>query len=153
MTEKRLQILLVEDDEVEAEYMLRILQRSVTPVSVIVAQNGVEALTLLAANGNASRTDPSWLILTDIHMPQMNGLEFLRALRAQPALRRLIVYVLTSSNLDSDKNAAYDAQAAGYIVKANLEQQLPSFLRLLDAYQRVNEFPFGYEACRDSSRE
>jgi CheY-like chemotaxis protein len=71
----------------------------------------------------------------------MNGIEFLRSLRQDPALRSQIVFVLTSSNLEMDKQAAYDYQVAGYLLKGELSTKWPLFLQLLDIYRGVVEFP------------
>lgn len=138
---KPLHILLVEDDEVDTEYMLRSLQRYGNRVKVVVAQNGLEALDILQERHNIWHIEHPCLVFTDLNMPQMTGLELLQALRQDPKLRHLVVYVVTSSNLDADKSAAYAYQVAGYLLKAKLDQALPQFFQLFDFYSVLNEFP------------
>ncbi len=83
-----------------------------------IANNGLEALVMLRGNGNPP-TIPSEqrIILLDLNMPKMNGIEFLRELRADSVLRLIPVIVLTTSNEDRDKVEAYNLNVAGYIVK------------------------------------
>lgn len=138
---KPLHILLVEDDEVDTEYMLRSLQRYGNRVKVVVAQNGLEALAILYGRHHTQQVEHPCLIVTDLNMPQMSGLELLQALRQDANLRHVVVYVVTSSNLDTDKRAAYEYQVAGYLLKAKLDQYLPQFFQLLDFYYALNEFP------------
>ena len=74
-------------------------------------------------------------------MPRMSGLEFLDVLRQDPLLRRNIVFVLTTSNREEDKVAAYDRQVAGYLVKSQLGDDFFRLTQLLDTYWQVIEFP------------
>ena len=106
-----LHLLLIEDDEIDVELIQRTLRGAA--VTLTVARNGLEALALLRETGAAQQPYFPGLILLDLNMPLMNGLAFLRALRADPRLRRCIVFVLSSSDLDSDKLAAYNYHVAG----------------------------------------
>lgn len=141
MAKQSLQILLVEDDEIDAEYLIRGFQRQGFESSITVAGNGLEALHYLRCQTQQDQLTHSRIIITDINMPLMNGIELLQTLRGDPALRRSVVFVLSSSDLEADKIAAYQYQAAGYLLKADLDRKLPQFFRLLESYQLMVKFP------------
>ena len=104
---------------------------------ILEAKNGLEALELLRRGA----LPPRRLVLLDLNMPRMNGLEFLRALRADPELRSTSVVVLTTSNEERDKVAAYDLNVAGYLLKP---VTFPSFVDLmasLNKYWTLVEMP------------
>jgi CheY-like chemotaxis protein len=131
----------VEDDDVDAEFIVRVFQHNAPQPLITVARNGVEALAILRGMvGQATPMDP-YIILTDINMPQMNGLEFLRELRQDPQLRQSIVFVLTSSALEEEKRAAYDQQIAGYLLKASVTANYSHLLNLIASYYEQIEFP------------
>lgn len=136
-----MQILLVEDDEIDAEYVVRGFRRQGFESPITIVQNGLEALQTLRNRFEQRSLNGPCLIITDLNMPLMNGIEFMQALRRDPDLCRLIVFVLTSSNLAVDKSAAYDEQAAGYLLKADLEQNFSYLVHLLNTYQSIVEFP------------
>lgn len=130
-------ILLVDDDDVDAMAVRRALKKHRIANPLTVARDGLEALETLRSG---SIPHP-FIILLDLNMPRMNGLEFLEELRADPALKSSVVFVLTTSDEDRDIAAAYQQQVAGYILKSNVG---PDFLRVLDllgAYWRVVELP------------
>lgn len=136
----QLHILLVEDDEVDVEFVQRALRPASHACCLTVAANGQEALELLKSRSSQSPPGPC-LILLDLHMPVMTGLEFLRALRNDPVLHQCIVFILTTSNLDVDRQAAYAHHAAGYILKSQLTENPRKLLDLLEAYRKLVEFP------------
>ena len=109
-------ILLVEDDRVDVMTVQRALKRHAIPIPLYVARTATEALELLRGKGRA-RIDPPGLILLDLNLPRMSGIEFLQALRADPGLRDLRVIVLTSSNEPNDRAAAFRYEVEDYIVK------------------------------------
>ena len=84
---------------------------------------------------------PRRLILLDLNMPKMNGLEFLRALRADPALRSLSVVVLTTSDDERDRIEAYNLNVAGYILKPVTFTAFVEVMATLNTYWTINEFP------------
>lgn len=111
-------ILLVEDDEVDVMNVKRAFKKNNIPNKLFVANNGLEALDLLRGGDNIDPVVPSpQIILLDINMPKMNGIEFLRELRADDNLKAISVFVMTTSDEDSDKIEAYNLQVAGYILK------------------------------------
>src|SRR4051794_425043 len=108
MAKRFLQILLVEDDEIDAEYLIRGFRRQGFESLITVVGNGLEALDYLRRQTQQNAPIQSRIIITDINMPLMNGIELLQALRRDPDLRRLVVFVLSSSDLEADKIAAYE---------------------------------------------
>lgn len=126
-------IMLVEDDETDIEAAQRALKKVNVRNPVYVANDGIEALELLEG-GELSRP---CVMLLDINMPRMNGLELLRRMRENNKLRRNIAFVVTTSGREEDKAAAYDLHAAGYFLKENLEQ----FMEMLAAYCKAVEAP------------
>ncbi|MCB0079925.1 MAG: response regulator, partial [Caldilineaceae bacterium] len=141
-SKQMLQILLVEDDDVDAEALLRAFRRQRFIVaSLTVVKNGLEALALLRDLHVSNGPTRPHLILLDINMPQMNGIEFLTELRQDDMLKSTIVFVLTTSNRDEDKMAAYNKQIAGYFLKSRAGHDFQEMIKLLDTYNRIIEFP------------
>jgi CheY-like chemotaxis protein len=141
MEKQLVHILLVEDDPVDAENIIRIFQRYKIPNSYTHVVDGVEALYALRGERGYSQVPRPCIILLDINMPRMNGLEFLSALRRDPNLKRIVVFILTTSDRDEDVTAAYNGQIAGYLLKSKVSEDFGSFLRLLNLYQTMIEIP------------
>src|SRR4028118_660003 len=112
--DKMLNILLVEDDEVDVMNVRRAFKKNNIGNPLWVAGNGLDALELLRGPEIPRERR---LVLLDLNMPRMNGIEFLRALRADPALHATPVGVLTTSDDERDKVDAYDLNVAGYLLK------------------------------------
>ena len=130
-------ILLVEDDEVDVMNVKRALKKNEIENPLKVAGNGVEGLEMLR--------DPSIIpipkiILLDINMPKMNGIEFLREVRKDPKLKGISVFVMTTSNNDSDKIEAYDLNVAGYILKPLSFETFVEAVKKLSGYWSLIEF-------------
>ena len=106
--------LLVEDDEVDIMNLKRAFKKNEIENPVIIANNGVEALEILR---NPETIPLPKIILLDINMPKMNGIEFLQEIRKDTILRSLTVFIMTTSNSDRDKFEAYDLNVAGYVIK------------------------------------
>ncbi|HET9931309.1 MAG TPA: response regulator [Polyangiaceae bacterium] len=135
---KLLNILLVEDDKVDVKNVERALKRNNISNPLFVASNGLEALRMLR-DGTVPGTRR--LILLDLNMPKMNGIEFLRELRADPALAHSNVVVLTTSNDDQDKLAAYDLHVAGYLLKPVTFVNFVELMAALNKYWALVEMP------------
>lgn len=114
MAPQLLNILLVEDDEVDVMNVRRAFAKSHILNPLFVAGNGLEALEKLRS-GEIPKNRR--LVLLDLNMPRMNGIEFLREVRQDPELHAISVVVLTTSNDDRDKVEAYNLNVAGYLVK------------------------------------
>ena len=113
MIQKLVNILLVEDDEVDVMNVKRAFSKNSIKNDLFVAGNGVEALEML----RGAIVPLPRIIILDINMPKMNGIEFLKELRADESLKNISVFVMTTSNEDSDKINAYNLNVAGYILK------------------------------------
>lgn len=134
MINKLVNILLVEDDEVDVMNVKRAFLKNNIKNTLYVAGNGVEALDMLE---NAIVPLPRIIIL-DINMPKMNGIEFLRHLRQNEKFKNISVFVMTTSNEDSDKINAYDLNVAGYILKPlSFEKFLQSVSTLKNYWQLI----------------
>ena len=138
LQDKPIQILLVEDDQVDIMNVKRAFSKQGIGNPLHIASNGLEALDMLRGP-NALDPLPQ-IILLDINMPKMNGLEFLRELRNDEALRGLIVFVLTTSNQDKDKREACDLNVAGYIIKPVDFQAFLTTVSTLHDYWNLIQF-------------
>jgi CheY-like chemotaxis protein len=133
-----LNILLVEDDEVDVLNVKRAFQRNHIANPLFVAEDGIEALEQLRSG--AIPRDRR-IVLLDLNMPRMNGIEFLRELRADPELRLTTVVVLTTSNDDRDKVDAYDLNVAGYLLKPVTFSNFCELMATLNRYWALVELP------------
>ena len=136
-----LTILLVEDDDVAAESVKRSLDKMNVPFPVVWAEDGLVALAALRGEDPARRVQRPFVILLDLNMPRMNGFEFLQQLRADPALRDEVVFVLTTSDVDADRTRAYHEQIAGYMVKSAVGPQFFKLAQLLLSYASAVKLP------------
>jgi len=110
-------ILLVEDDRVDIMTVQRALRKTNISNPLYVARTGVEALGMLRGDGFPRIEPTPSLILLDLNLPKMGGIEFLKELRADPLLQSMQVKVLTSSNEPGDRAAAFKYEVDDYIVK------------------------------------
>ena len=133
-----LNILVVEDDEVDVMNVKRAFQKNHIANPLFVAANGVEALERLRS-GEIPRERR--IVLLDLNMPRMNGIEFLRELRADPDLRSTTVVVLTTSNDERDKVDAYDLNVAGYLLKPVTFANFCDAMAALNRYWALVELP------------
>lgn len=106
-------ILLVEDDELDIISVDRSLKKLAGDYELHTAYNGIEALSLLKG---ASPLKPD-VILLDLNMPKMNGIEFLRTLRADQQLSAMRVFIMTTSSEGSDRKSAEELGISGFIIK------------------------------------
>jgi CheY-like chemotaxis protein len=131
-------ILLVDDDRVDVMNLERAFARGKITNPVFVASNGLDALGLLRSPGFPKNRV---LVLLDINMPRMNGMEFLRELRADPALSCTPVVVLTTSNEQSDRIEAYKLNVAGYLLKPITSSSLVDLATTMNQYWSLMEMP------------
>ena len=137
-------ILLVEDKAKDVELTLVALDEHRLANEVIVVRDGVQALDYLQAQGKfAGRSDgdPA-VVLLDIKMPRMNGLEVLRRVKADPRLKRVPIVILTSSREEPDLLEAYELGVNAYVVKPVDFQQFTDAVRQVGAFWAIlNERP------------
>lgn len=112
-------VLLVEDDEIDVMNVQRAFKKNKISNPLYVAGNGLEALAMLRGEVGDLPPDKDVrrIVLLDLNMPKMNGIEFLRELRADPDLQTTVVIVLTTSDQERDRVDAYKLNVAGYILK------------------------------------
>jgi CheY-like chemotaxis protein len=136
--EKILNFVLIEDDEVDVMTVQRAFKQNKMTNPLHVAGNGEEGLELLRSGTVPNKNR---VILLDLNMPRMNGLEFLRALRADTELHAATVIVFTTSNAEKDKIEAYDLNVAGYLLKPVSFAKFVELMATLNKYWTLVEFP------------
>jgi CheY-like chemotaxis protein len=143
MEDKMMNILLVEDDEVDVMNVQRAFKRNNITNPLYIASNGLEALAMLRGESPSLPMLPlnRRLILLDLNMPRMGGLEFLQELRADDKLRSTPVVVLTTSNQDLDRIEAYHLNVAGYILKPITFTNFAELMATLNKYWALCELP------------
>lgn len=142
MNEKILNILLVEDDSVDVMNVQRAFKKNNITNPLQIAFNGIEALNMLRGTNGKPKLNPMPnIIILDINMPKMNGIEFLRELRNDPDLKALTVFVMTTSNDDQDKMEAYSLNIAGYILKPLSFEKFVNAISILNSYWNLCELP------------
>ena len=138
MSGELLNILLVEDDAVDEMNVKRAFEKNHITNPLFVAHDGVEALAQLRG-GEIPKGRR--IVLLDLNLPRMNGIEFLREVRNDPHLRSIPVVVLTTSNDDVDKIEAYKLNAAGYLVKPVTFANFCEAMVTLNKYWMLVELP------------
>lgn len=142
MSEKQIHLLHIEDDGVDKMVVERVLKKLNIVSSLQHAQNGEEALDKLRGTNGQPKLSPfPQIILLDINMPRMNGIEFLKELRNDPEIRHLSVYMVTTSNDDNDRMDAYQFNVAGYILKPVDISQFENTFKVLGDFWMLCEFP------------
>ena len=136
-----LTILLVEDDDGDAKAVQRAFRKGTFPYQILRAVDGIEALEMLKGTNGKEQAPSPLLLLVDLNLPRMNGLQLVQALRADEDLRHSIAFILSTSKREEDKTAAYDLNVAGYIVKETAGYDLLSLVDLVDSYRRIVELP------------
>ena len=138
MSSSPLNILLVEDDEIDVMNVKRAFDKNHMPNPLFVASNGLHALEKLRSG---EIPQGRRIVLLDLNMPKMNGIEFLRELRNDPALAPTPVVVLTTSNNDRDKIDAFNLNVAGYLVKPVTFAEFSELMVTLNKYWTLVEMP------------
>jgi CheY-like chemotaxis protein len=134
-------ILLVEDDDVDVRLFRRSIQRAGFETEVVIASDGIEALEVLRGSESTDSLPQPFVVLLDINMPRMNGLQFLDELRKDEDLKQNVVFILTTSNHHSDRVRAYDNFVAGYLIKDDAGKNFENFLPLISSYLNVVNLP------------
>jgi CheY-like chemotaxis protein len=137
-TPKRLNVLLLEDDELDVMNVKRAFKRNEMEDNLWVAGDGVAGLEMLRSS---ELPRERLLILLDLNMPRMNGIEFLQELRKDPNLHRTPVVVLTTSNDERDLVDAYELNVAGYIIKPVTFEKFVEVVGTMNDYWSLVEMP------------
>lgn len=138
MATEEVTVLLVDDDDIDRESTKRAFRKARIANPIVTAENGEEALELLRRDAQQLRP---YIILLDLNMPRMNGIEFLEHVRKDERLSDAVVFVLTTSDADRDKWAAYNNHVAGYILKTEVGDGFVKLISMLEHYWRVVELP------------
>jgi hypothetical protein len=143
MTSRVINILLVEDDEVDVMNVKRAFKKVNITNPLYLASNGLEALAILRGEDGQPAKIPAErrLVLLDLNMPKMGGIEFLQELRSDPQLRTIPVVVMTTSNQDQDRVEAYNLNVAGYILKPMTFANFLEMMAVLNKYWILCELP------------
>lgn len=130
-------ILLVDDDGDDAAMVERALNDLKVTNPFVHTANGEKALGYLMSEGN----EKPCLIILDLNMPKMNGIEFLKIAKADNSLKTIPIVILTVSKNEKDIFKCFELGVAGYVVKPINEQDLLEAIRTIDAYWTLNELP------------
>ncbi|MEZ7495995.1 response regulator [Leeuwenhoekiella aequorea] len=134
MKKRTLSILLIEDDRIEVMKLKRVLSKNNLKHDLVEARNGEEALKILEDRSNLPD-----IILLDLNMPKIDGIEFLKVLKKEPLLKYIPTIVLTTSNNHNDVKECYEIGIAGYVLKPlKYEDYVEKIERLLE-YWSINE--------------
>jgi len=125
---------MVEDEDLDVEIFKITLNKERLVNPLVHANNGEEALEVLRGQHCDKRICKPFLVLMDINMPKMNGLECLREIRNDPLLSDSVVFVMTTSDDERDIYDAYHLNVAGYIVKSKLGDSFFKAIQMLDKY-------------------
>jgi CheY-like chemotaxis protein len=130
-------ILMVEDDMVDVMSVKRAMKELQYTVPLVHMNNGEEALAYL---NQAANPRPA-IILLDLNMPRMNGIEFLKIVKNDPGLKMLPVVVLTTSRAEVDKMESFNLGVAGYMIKPVDHQKFVDIMRTISSYWTTSELP------------
>ncbi|MBT0571766.1 response regulator [Curvibacter sp. CHRR-16] len=134
-------VLLVEDDDVATESVLRSFKRHGIGCTTVTACDGLEALSIIRGEHENKQLQGPYLVLLDLNMPRMDGFEFLHVVRADPKLKQTVIFILTTSSRDADRARAYEENVAGYMVKSAVGPQFSLLASFLDKYATSNYLP------------
>lgn len=134
-------VLLIDDNDIDREAVRRAFAKLKIANPIVEASDGLEGLARLRGTPDQPPLQRPYLILLDINMPRMHGIEFLRHLRANEQLQDSVVFVLTTSKSDEDRLASYDFNVAGYIIKSDVGAGFLRLVEMLQHYWKVVELP------------
>ena len=142
-------VLLVEDDQVDAMTVKRAFKDLKVTNPLIHKLNGEEAMEYLRSEGDQKPC----VILLDLNMPKMNGIEFLKIAKADDELKKIPVVVLTTSKSDEDRVETFGLSVAGYMIKPTDYKKFVETIRVIDLYWTLSELPEQSNEARDAKLE
>ena len=137
MTDKKVSILIVEDDEVDVMAIRRAFHETNISNPIYIAKDGIEALQKL----RSKEIPYPYIVLMDLNMPRMNGIDCMKEIRADQSLKRTTIFALSTSNDEKDRLRSYDCNVAGYIVKSDIGNEFGKALEMLYQYLNVVDLP------------
>ncbi len=140
MSDKAINILLVEDDDIDIMNVKRAFKKNNVQNPLLIAEDGLKALEMLKALKASNQPVPK-IILLDLNMPRMGGIEFLKELRNDDGLKDISVFVMTTSSEETDIVDAYRLNVAGYIVKPLSIETFINAVSTLNNYWTLCEYP------------
>ena len=150
MPDNRMKVLLVENNELDIFFIKRMMKKTSLDLPVVRAKNGEEALDILRRELSDRNVVPSFVVLLDLHMPKMNGFEFLEILQSDPVLSQIDVYILSASQTGQDIAKASELDANDYILKPINAVQLKAVVEQ-DYADTEAESSFGITESLESS--
>lgn len=130
-------LFLIEDDDIDAMMIERSFKKQKIANPIVRAFDGIEALEML----RTKKVSRPLVILLDLQMPRMNGIEFLKQLRKDDTLSEIIVFVLTTSQSEEDMLSSYRQHIAGYFVKGQSGEQFLDIINAINSYWKVVQLP------------
>ena len=137
VTTKEVTVFLIEDDDVDAMAIDRGFKKHRIGNQTVRAHDGLEALEMLRKD----EVPKPFIILLDLQMPRMNGIEFLEELRKDSSLSGTVVFVLTTSDAEEDITKSYRQHIAGYLVKDEMGKDFLEVVHLLEGYWKIVHLP------------
>jgi CheY-like chemotaxis protein len=134
-------VLLVDDDEIDVLAVTRAFKALRIANPVVIARDGIEALDILRGTNGRGRLPAPYLVLLDLNMPRMGGVEFLTELRSDSSLCQTIVFVMTTSEAHGDRVRAYHKNVAGYVLKQGAAGNFIDSIAMLHHYWTMVQFP------------
>lgn len=126
-------ILVVEDDDVDILLFRRMARRYDLKAQLDIVKNAEQALSYLH-DKRARNNAPPIVLVTDLNMPGMSGHDLIESIRSTPHLENMVIFVVSTSDLDSDISRAYNKRVAGYIIKDTRGERTASFVQMLRGY-------------------
>ena len=133
--------LIVDDDIVSIKSIQRAMKKLNICNPVTIARDGIEAIETLNSSFDSAHGLPPFIVTLDLNMPRMDGHTFLEEIRKNERFKKLVVFVLTSSDAQNDIARAYEKTIAGYIVKEDPVNSLKRALTMLDGYANLVILP------------
>ena len=127
-------ILIIDDDDVSCEAVIRSVKKQGVNTPVVTARDGLEGLEILKNLHPSKHINGPHIVLLDLNMPRMNGFEFLREIRSDEKLKSTVVFILSTSNNKKDVLNAYNKQVAGYMTKSSQGTHFQSLGKLISDY-------------------
>ena len=141
MNAQDINILVVEDDEIDIRALKRGFSEQKIENSLTIARDGLEALDVLRGKNGTPPLSRPYLILLDINMPRMNGIEFLEEISGDPSLSNSVVFVLSTSDALPDVLSAYENNVAGFLQKAAGGDDFSYLAQMLKFYMQLVQLP------------